>query len=248
MALAGGAMNTLGNIQKGLQVADAAETAAQVSKSANKYDKRLNNPGMVPRKTAPSITKMSAEKEDGIDKSKKRKPLTKAQKTAIGLGATVGAIMLYNIATTGNVLGPLRAAESGIKKAPNAVFNSAKSGNFGPGAAVVANGLGQAVGGTKKPATDFYSMGNSGGNKQEKFNSGVPIAEFAKGLSLGGGILAAHLLGEKVLKNKSVKKSYESNALQNKAIKDYHKTKKVNLPYYNDVKNVADVLTKLDEK
>ncbi len=248
MALAGGALKTFGNIQNGLQVANAAETASQVSKSANKYDKRLNNPGMIPRKTAPSITKMSAENEEGIDKSKKKKPLTKAQKTAIGLGATVGALMLYDAIAKGNVLAPFRDIASGVKKVPNAIFNNAKGGNFGPGAAVVANGLDQAVRNTKKPATDFYSMGNLGGGKQEKFNSGVPVAEFAKGLSLGGGVLAAHLLGEKVLKNKSVKKSYESKALENKAIRDYHKSKRVNLPYYNDMKNVADVLTKLDEK
>ncbi len=228
-------INTIQRVSGAIQGAQQVKNITDMkNQQGNPYDTRLGNPGIMPKKRTWEMPKYAEVNDKSLDTTKKKKKLTNKQKAGIAIGTTVGALVLADILSKGDVFAPVRSVWSGAKEAPSAMFNKAERGDFGVGASVAASGVKKAVNRTKKEPnygwgnnqkskSDSWTNGKSGGSKNDATN---PILKgFGLGSGVGAGILAAHILGDKILKNKQVKKSYDSKALTNKDIDRYHKTR-----------------------
>ena len=240
-------MNTVGTIQTAKQVLD---TTSQLNQQKNKYDTRLGNPGIMAKKRTWEMPKYAEEASDESTMSqvKPKKKLTKKQKIGIAAGTTLGALYLTDAISKGNALAPFHSAWSGIKQVPHIVFNKAESGAYGPEASVVAGGVKKATQkSSQKSPKDVYetmrnysgknngnNKGESSGNKKSKENIGSDIFKnFANGAAQGAGVLAVHILGDKLLRSRQAKKSFDSKAVSNRDVQLYHKTK--NYPLKNEI-------------
>lgn len=228
-------INTTQRISGAIQGAQQVKNITDMkNQQGNPYDTRLGNPGIMPKKRTWEMPKYAELNDKSLDTTKKKKKLTNKQKAGIAIGTTVGALVLADILSKGDVFAPVRSVWSGAKEAPSAMFNKAERGDFGVGASMAASGVKKAVNRTKKEPNSFYermqnSNKNSSNNKSgggSKNDTTNPILKgFGLGSGVGAGVLAAHILGDKILKNKQVKKSYDSRALTNKDIDKYHKTR-----------------------
>ena len=193
------------------------------------------------------ISKLAEEDRDNSIEKGSRRKISKKKKAAIAAGSLIGAAYLASAISAGDALAPFAAVGRGAKSVPNLMFKKMKDGRFGPGAQIGAKGISEAVRYTKPTSANLKvwelnpSRNSIPKNIVDKASKGANnrIKDFATGLTIGGGILAAHVLGDKLLSKKKAKKvvrdSYNSVYLTNPGIDLYHQTKQFPVnQYIND--------------
>ena len=172
-----------------------------------------------------------------------RKKWSKKKKAGVAIGSALAGAYLLSALSSGDALAPISALGEGAKKAPNIIFNKAKGGRFGNAFSVGAKGVEKAVQQTSADgAKNIWDLAKKPIIKDKTSEAAKRgFSDFGTGLTVGGGILAAHLVGDKILSDRRVKKSYNSKPLTNPGIDAYHKTK--NIPWNDYARDFQSVST-----